>query len=229
VTLPPQGPQVRSLPDGPKYTVGPRCSHCGLFADHAHHIFRRSRQAGGSRTPADWVEIDGRVIANKTPLCWVCHNAVTGEIGGHKSAIRYDQGLFIWCRVLTDEHSVVTGYEPERPLAPQPPTPESLATTPRDSGDSGVSENACPFCGQTKRRRPTVTRSFGRRRKSWRILVPDDAEDGAEVLDTLVDDLGLVLGIEPDGTGRYYVIVPALYYAHQDKARFAESFEGVGG
>lgn len=222
MTLPPTDPQVRSL-SGPEYTVGPRCSHCGLYADHAHHIFRRSRQGGA----ADWVEIDGKIVANKTALCWVCHNKVTGDVGGYGAAIRWDNGLFVWCEVISRGNRIV-GYEPRRPLAPQPPTPESLAATPRDSGDSGVPESACPFCGQTKRRRPTV-RAFGRRRKSWRILVPDDAEDGAEILDTLVDDLGLVLGIEPDGTGRYYVIVPALYYAHQDKARFAESLEGVGG
>jgi hypothetical protein len=223
MTLPAVDPQVRSL-SGPEYTVGPRCSHCGKFAEHAHHIFRRSRQGG----PEDWVEIEGKIVGNKTALCWDCHNLVTGGPGGHRAAIRYDQGLFVWCEVLTDEHSVVAGYAPERPLAPQPPTPESLATSSRDSGNSGSSD-ACPFCGQAKRRRPASSGGFGRRRKTYTIKVPDDAEDGAEVLDTLVDDLGLVLGVEPDGSGRYYVIVPALYYAHQEKARFIESLAGRGG
>jgi hypothetical protein len=222
VTLPAVDPQVRSLA-GPEYKVGPRCSHCGKFAEHAHHIFRRTRQGG----PEDWIEIDGKIVANKTALCWDCHNLVTGEVGGYKAAIRWDDGLYVWCKVIPGPSGKPIGYLPERPLAPQPPTPESLSTTTRESGDSGP--DACPFCGQAKRRRPASVRGFGRLRKSWRILVPDDAEDGADVLDTLVDDLGLVLGIEPDGTGRYYVVVPALYYAHQDKVRFVESLQGVGG
>jgi hypothetical protein len=222
VTLPAVDPQVRSLA-GPEYRVGPRCSHCGKLAEHAHHIFRRTRQGG----PEDWIEIDGKIVGNKTALCWDCHNMVTGEIGGYKAAIRYDQGLFVWCEVIS-EGSRVVGYVPERPLAPQPPTPESLADDPsRASGTSPVSDT-CPFCGQAKRRRPRVP-SFGRRRKSWTIKVPDDAEDGATVLDTLVDDLGLVLGVEPNATGRYYIVLPAVYYAHQEKARFIESVAGRGG
>lgn len=60
--------------------------------------------------------------------------------------------------------------------------------------------------------------------------MPDDAEeDGADVLDTLVDDLALILGVEANQTGRYYVLVPVLYFAHQDKKRFVESVKGVGG
>jgi len=215
---------VRSIP-GPKYTVGPRCSHCGKFADHAHHLFRRTRQGG----PTDWVEVDGAIHGNVVALCFGCHRQITGDVGiGHAAAIRLDaDGCFVWCRVISGPDGRVSGYEPERPLAPQPPTPESLATTPRDSGDSGKPESACPFCGQVKRRRSVPP--FGRRRKSWRILVPDDAEDGAEVLDTLVDDLGLVLGVDPTATGRYYIVLPAVYYAHQEKARFIESVQGVGG
>jgi len=59
--------------------------------------------------------------------------------------------------------------------------------------------------------------------------VPDDAENGAEILDTLVDDMGVILGVEPNQTGRYYIVLPCVYYAHQEKARFVESLKGFGG
>src|SRR4029077_12562639 len=110
-------------------------------------------------------------------------------------------------------------------LDPQPPTPETLAE--RASGAQRESDSACPFCGQAKRRgRP---RGVGRRlRKTWPVKVPDDSEDGADVLDVLVEDLALILGYDPSASARYYVLAAALAYVHQDKARFIESLAGTG-
>jgi len=216
--------QVRGV-SGPAYKVGPVCSNpnCKRWAQDPHHLWRRSELGG----PFDWVAIvvNGaeRIVANKTGLCVPCHRDVTGPPGGHRARIVYDDehNLFVWALVtMIGDHEV-------GPLDPQPPTPETLS---RALGHSPESE-ACPFCGQPPRRRvPTPASSSGaRRRKTWRVLVPDDAEDGAGILDTLVDDLGLTLGVDPVASGRYYILLPVLYHACQSKAALVQSLQGVGG
>jgi hypothetical protein len=210
---------------GEALKVGPRCSQpaCGRFAEHAHHIVRRS-QLGGA---FDWVEIDGVVYANKTGLCVEHHDDVTGRTGGHRAAIRLVEDGWSWCGVETRPDGAIV-YLPFAPLDPQPPTPDSLARA-----SNGTGSDNCPFCGQQTRRRaeaaPPKPPRGRRRRKSWCIEVPDDHEDGADVLDALVDDLALLLGITPNRTGRYFVVVPTLVYAQQDRKAFLDSLAGVGG
>jgi hypothetical protein len=207
--------KVRGL-KGPAYQVGPGCSNpnCASYADDPHHIWSR-RKLGG---PFDWVEVEERTFANKTGVCRPCHDDLTGRVGGHRAAIEYEDGLFFWA-LVNDQGSQRTGL-----LDPQPPTPENLS---RALGHSPESE-ACPFCGQPPRRRAERS-ALARRRKSWIVKVPDDAEDGAEILDTLVDDIGLTIGVDPVASGRYYILLPALYHACQSKAAFVESLKGVGG
>jgi RNA polymerase subunit RPABC4/transcription elongation factor Spt4 len=227
VTLPPwSGPQVRGVP-GPEYKVGPLCCNpgCHHYAEHAHHIFRRTDpRLGGA---FDWVEIKGAVYQNKTAICPRCHDDVTGRIGGHRAAIKllgddYDW-VWWWCAVKHTEDEVELS-QPLAPIEPQPMTPEAFANSRVLPSES----EACPTCGHVKRARPSLA-GRGRARKSWTIKVPDDAEDGAEILDTLVDDMGVILGIEPTQVGRYYIVLPCVYYAHQEKPRFVESLKGVGG
>lgn len=223
MTLSPwDGPQVRGVP-GPDYKVGPHCCNpgCRRYAEHAHHIFRRTDQRLGA--PFDWVEIKGVTYQNKTGVCARCHDDLTGGVGGHKAAIRilgpdYDW-VWTWCAVVHGD--IVT---PLSAIEPQPLTPEQLAET---RVPDPWEPETCPTCGHVKRARPSPV--GGRARKSWTIKVPDDAENGAEILDTLVDDMGLVLGIEPNQTGRYYIVLPCVYYAHQEKPRFVASLKGVGG
>lgn len=208
---------------GPKYKVGPRCSNptCRKIAEHAHHIVRRS-QLGGDYA---WVAIEGVIVANLTGLCADCHDKVTGLVGGHKAAIRYMDGLFYWCSLESDGAEIT--YAPVDLLEPQPSTPETLAGR---ASEASESETSCPFCGHAKRRRRAPAGPDGkrRRRKTWTVKVPDDAEDGAEILDTLVDDLSIVLGTGDDSGARYYTLVPALVYAQQERKRFTESIKGRG-
>jgi hypothetical protein len=225
VTLSPwDGPRVRGV-DGPAYKVSTRCSNpgCNRFAEHVHHIFRRSDQRLGKA--CDWVEIKGAVYQNKTGVCPRCHDDLTGSIGGHKAAIRIEGDDYDWTWMWCVAQQTLTGYSFRAlaPIEPQPLTPEAFAVAERDSLPE---PEVCPTCGHVKRARLTPA---GRARKTWTVLVPDDDEDGAAVLDTLVDDLALILGVEPNRTGRYFVIVPALYHAHQDKRAFADSLRGVGG
>ena len=209
--------------EGPKYTVGPRCSNpqCSRIAEHAHHIVRRSALGGAY----DWVSIDGYVVANKTGLCPQCHDGITGRIGGHTDAIRFVDNVFLWCSVHTDLHDTVE-YLEVGPLEPQPPTPESLAE--RAPGLLEESDS-CPFCGHKNRRRRGTSTHPRRRRKTWTVQVPNDEEDGAEVLDTLVDELAPLLGIDATATGRYFVLVPTLVYAHHHRENLLESLKGHGG
>lgn len=213
--------QVRGV-EGPEYKVGPDCSNpdCKRFAEHAHHIWRRSALGG----PHAWVAIvtndHEHTTGNLTGVCARCHDDLTGRIGGHRARIKYLplKREFHWLRLEN-------GLERDRGLlTPQPPTPETIS---RALGQSPESEEPCPFCGQAKRRRPSG-RSGGRRRKSWVVNVPDDAEDGAEILDALVEDIGLTLGKDPAASGRYYIVLPALYHAVQSKAALVASLKGVG-
>lgn len=225
MTLSPwDGPQVRGVP-GPEYTVGPQCCNpnCRHWADHAHHIFRRTDQRLGKAF--DWVEIKGQVFQNKTGICADCHDDITGRLGGHKAAIRiigpdYDW-VWMWCTVSGGNEVVY----PDKPIRVQPMTPEQLALSRKPEVPPEI--ESCPTCGHITRSR--ANGATARPRKSWTIKVPDDAEDGAEVLDVLVTDMAMILGVEPNQTGRYYVVLPCLYYAHQEKARFVESLKGVGG
>jgi len=224
VTLSPtENRQVRGV-KGPPYKVGPICSNpnCTAWADDPHHLWRRSELGG----PFDWVAIlvngEERIVANKTGLCVPCHRDVTGGPGGHRARIVYDEGLgtFGWA-LVTPQGEHMTGA-----LDPHPPTLETLS---RALGHSPESE-ACPFCGQQPRRRASVSRQTGaRRRKSWRVMVPDDAENGAEILDTLVEDVGLTIGVDPVNSGRYYILLPVLYHACQSKTALVDSLKGIGG
>src|SRR5882672_5400132 len=191
---------------------------CSRLAEHAHHIVRRSQLAGDYA----WIEVEGLVLPNLAGLCVAHHDEITGSVGGHKAAVRLIEGKWWWCRLSPSASPL-----PVSALDPQPPTPEELA--PQAAGHTQESDT-CPFCGQARRRRPLPRAGGRRRRKSWTIQVPDDlAEDGAELLDVLIDDLALVIGVEPNATGRYYVVLPTLYLAVQNKQAFVENLQGAGG
>lgn len=70
------------------------------------------------------------------------------------------------------------------------------------------------LCARCKRPvRSQGPREAPRKRKRWQISVPDDAEDGAEILDTLVEEarkrLAPVLGWNAD-VGAFYVLSAVL-------------------
>ena len=207
---------------GPAYKVGPRCCnpHCRKIAAHAHHLWRRSEII----KDYDWVEVDGWIVAGKVGVCADCHSYLTEN----KQAIRLDEQAktFSWCVVTGSKPSLE--YHDVGLIEPQPPTPELLATLAPDQGTG--SEESCPFCGQLKRRRRR-TGALRRRRKSWLVKVPADAEeDGAAVLDALVENIApLVPNADTSTTGRYYVLVPVLAYATMNAKNFVETMEGVGG
>ena len=215
---------------GKPYKVGGKCAvpGCESQVDHGHHIFRRSALAGAFF----WVRLpDGQVVGNLTGLCWRHHEGITGKRWGHSHWIQWRNGEYLWgtIRLGVEVPNWDTDFIPVGPLDPQPPAPDLLdAPQPTERSEP----DRCPECGQQKRRSgsPAIsTPGAPRRRKSWIVKVPDDHEDGADVLDVLVDDLAPLLGIDPTASGRYHVLVPVLVYAHQDERGFIESIKGVGG
>jgi len=226
VTLPPSDSwNVRGI-DGPAYKVGARCCNpnCQRYSEHAHHMWRRSRIAGDWA----WVSVDGYVVANKVGVCVRCHDDLTGRVGGHKAAIQFhsEDKTFHWCLVADTATGV--NLHGVGLLEPQPLTPELLATLEPDQGTG--SEGHCPFCGAVKqRRRRGAGARLGRRRKTWLVSVPDSVEeDGAEVLDSLVENLAPLIPM-PNATaseGRYWVLVPALAFAQMQPDQFVKTWEG---
>jgi hypothetical protein len=225
MTLPPLDNWDVTGVSGPKYKVGPWCCvpSCKKPADHAHHLWRRSFLTGDFY----WVELpDGSVVGNVVALCVRHHDNVTGRLGGHRNAIRmtHPDKVFWWCRVGEEDEGLE--YEFLAPIEPQPSTREALVASPADTGSE-----TCPTCGQKTAGRPSAPARQGRprRRKNFNIPVPADAEEnGAEVLDTLIADVGVLLGREADANGRYYIVVPALYFAATERERFLESVRGEG-
>ena len=185
-------------------------------------MVRRS-QLGGA---FDWVEIEGEDLPEPFRALLRVPREITGRISGHKAAIRLSpKGSSTGPRSSSTGNGWIT-YLPFMPLDPHPPAPDSLA----QRASNETEPESCPFCGQTTKRRRAESSTPGpaRRRKSWTIKVPDDAEDGAEILDTLVDDLAPHLHIDPTATGRYYVVLPSLVYVHQNIGTFLDSLRGVG-
>jgi hypothetical protein len=229
VTLPPIPSTAVVGVVGKPYKVGGKCAvpDCGRTVDHGHHIFRRSALAGAFF----WVRLpDGQVVGNLTGLCWYCLVGVTGKRWGHTHWIQWRDGEYLWgsVRLGVEIPKWDTDFIPIGPLDPQPPAPD-LLDAPQPTEES--EPDRCPECGQQKRRSGSPagsTPGAPRRRKSWIVKVPDDHEDGADVLDTLVDDLAPLLGIDPTASGRYHVLVPVLVYAHQDERGFIASIKGVG-
>lgn len=207
---------------GPTYKVGPRCCNpqCSRFADQAHHMWRRSEIIRNY----DWVEVDGVIYAGKVGICVLCHNQLTEN----KMAIRLEGREFSWCLVSGSKTTGDLTFHPVGLIEPQPLTPELLATLAPDQGQG--SEEGCPFCGQRKRRRPGQG-ALGRRRASWLVKVPADAdEDGASLLDALVENMApFVPNADTSAVGRYYVLVPVLAYAQMNVKNFVETMEGIGG
>jgi len=183
VTLPPLPSTAVVGVVGKPYKVGGKCAvpGCESQVDHGHHIFRRSALAGAFF----WVRLpDGQVVGNLTGLCWRHHEGITGKRWGHSHWIQWRNGEYLWgtIRLGVEVPNWDTDFIPVGPLDPQPPAPDLLdAPQPTERSEP----DRCPECGQQKRRSgsPAIsTPGAPRRRKSWIVKVPDDHEDGADVL-----------------------------------------------
>lgn len=201
--LPHENRDVRGLegPEFPAYKVGPVCCApgCSRYADHPHHLWRRSALGGAF----SWVELwDHTIVGNVVPLCARCHQDVTeGRVW-----MRYEED---GKKVVWDDNSV------KFPAAifPQPPRMGATLTPAEKPFLGPASRVMCPGCGralphESDEKKP---RDMSRRRKTWVVSVPDDArEDGALVLDTLLDECRDLFQHGEDRNVRYFTLVQAL-------------------
>ncbi len=199
--LPHDNQDVKGLsgPQFPKYKVGPVCciDGCSHFADHSHHLWRRSFLGGDF----SWVELwDHTIVGNLVPLCWKHHELVT-------------QGK-LWMRWENDE-IVCAPPELKYGLAIYPQPPRHGVSVVENRSDSPLGPASRPVCPGCHRPLPhpkdeTDKREKSRRRKTWTVTVPDDGEDGALVLDTLLEECRALFAHDESVNTRYFSLVQAL-------------------
>lgn len=201
---------------------------CISVSQQAHHLWRRSFLRG---QPQDWVSLpSGRIVANTIGLCMRHHGFITGGIGGHKAMIRLEPDeTFIWLTPAEDS------WVNEGLLHPQPFSDQPVELEPVRAKISAAHAHpnlepgeTCQSCGY---QRP-LPRPPGpaRKTKSYGLLVPDDAEIGADVLDEWVGQLAIVLGFGEDVSQRlvrYHTIVAALAWTMQNRQQFIEDIMEV--
>jgi hypothetical protein len=220
---------VRAWREGPKYKVGPSCANpdCDRFADHAHHIQRRSFFGHG--VPCNWITVpqptllgtEEITVGNLAGLCFKCHDDVTQN----KQRIQWlDQFGFIWINGLGERRGKLNPHPPYKTALSA--AGDSLAGShPQESGSAEGHDHAdlteCDSChgtGRTPRRRkaPAELKPGEKRRKgTWSVHVPKDAEDGAEILDALLQPVADKLGRGSHKSWRYFTLVEALVWVNQ--------------
>lgn len=182
----------------PSFKVGPVCCapDCSRFAEHPHHLWRRS-QLGG---PFDWVKLeDGTILGNKVGLCFQCHRRVTDN----EVRIIWLHDKFWWAEYGT----LLVG---DRAITPQPPIHGKPNVTRHSAPDGPASVPTCTECGRALPHKHDGPKEPKRRRKTWTITVPDDAEDGAVILDVFLEELRKVFGHGEEKNLRYLTTVQAF-------------------
>lgn len=197
--------------DGPKYRVGPGCAvpGCTKFADHAHHIWRRSFLSGDYK----WVRLwDGRVLQNIMGICHRHHELVTVN---EADLVFNDEGVFTWVSLDTFG-----------PLSPQPLSLEAFEAKAMQLtidggevphthvvGEHDHAAEVCPTCGKRKKPKDDLPAGEKRARATWSVSVPkDERENGAEVLDELILACAERLGRADHASYKYFAIVEIAAY-----------------
>lgn len=188
----------------PRYKVKPLCAHpdCSRFVDHVHHLVRRSFVGGD----VAWVRFgNGDIVGNLVGLCYRHHEQVTVN----QAAIMYEERLhqFTW----VDDEGAACGA-----LYPHPPKHGHVHED--ETGEPVLigpgSTHICPGCKRPIPREKTAgeKKEPAKRRKSWTIKVPDETEeDGALVLDTLLEECATLFGRDMSASNnRYFVVAQAL-------------------
>ena len=226
MTLAPRiDPEIRGVP-GSRAEMNVTCAApaCISRSQQGHHMWPRSYLRG---QPTEWVRLpSGKVVSNVVGLCVRHHNDVTGAIGGHKAMIRLEMGdQFIWLHKGITSQSWVN----EGPIHPQPVdgAVDNLESQVAHHHVELAEGQRCESCGYEK----PVKRAPGpkRQRKTWAALVPDDSEDGAEILDSHVEQIAAYLGLSVEEgirSVRYHVVEKALYFVVMNPRLLIEDLGG---
>jgi hypothetical protein len=207
---------------GKPVELPPRCvvPGCLSLVRQRHHLWPKSFLRG---QPYEWVEIGERVLANSVGLCVRHHHEVTSPVGGHVAHIRWNERLAVFEWWENDEDRIWTCRGPLRGQALIEPEPEVHRVRRQ--------EGLCPTCGHVVDKPPRLKREKTslppRKTKTWTILVPDDAEIGADVLDTYCEDLAVLLGFDTSSQRllRYHVLAVALTWVNINKTQFVTDIE----
>ena len=208
-------PSVRGV-EGKPSIVTDRCvaPDCPDVARERHHLWPRSFLQG---QPNEWVTVQGQVIPNVVGLCYHHHLQVTGT-KGHLAHIRWNEKLKLleWWenKYRRDDEDIWDCRGPLKSQGILPATP-----VPPRSREAEV----CEGCGRPKvKARPQLPPGEKRKVKVWSLVAPDDSEDGTEILDVYIENLGEQMGFHDLSARlyRYHVLVPVLEWVNQNQAEF---------
>lgn len=207
--------------DGPAYDLNILCAAPGCLerADDTHHVWRRSFLGG----PFTYVKLpDDSTLGNIIGLCRKHHIQVTDDAAW----ITWENSQLCWTTdnqvtlplAFQPPHALGEVRTPPSELIPEAAldsTLDDVLTT--DLTQTVVHENECPTCHQPFPK-PKVERQKEekRPRRTWSITVPvDQRENGAETLDTLLEEARLEMakaGIAygGDDSTRWAVLAGAL-------------------
>lgn len=196
---------------GNAYDVPPTCSHpeCDRPAAHVHHVWPRSFLRG---QPYEWVRFDdGLIVGNRLGFCVEHHEQLTGQIGGYRAMLRWmpDDRAYWWAYRAEDRGENMT-WLPCGPLKHQPPIFDGDGEQEAHGHVLETDVEICPTCGHHKRKPEREEPKPGRARptKEWTIVVPDDAEVGADLLDDWIEDFAIAFGLDhyTSRLKRYHVL-----------------------
>lgn len=211
-------PEIRGV-DGKPGDVTGECvaPGCHSPAQQRHHLWSRAYLRG---QPQEWVQVEGRTMQNTVGLCVACHSAVTGDVGGHRAHIRYNERVSIfewWAKGSDDDWFYVGPIDRQRFIDAQPEARRIRAQ-----------EGLCPECGKPLRSHPEKHPPGPKRRVStWSVVVPDDGEVGSDVMDDHVEQFAAMLGFGDASTRlkRYHVLALVLSWAMVNKELLLRDLE----
>lgn len=165
-----------------------RIPGCRRPATDPHHIVPRGRTGG----PLRYLLLDGQVVANIAGLCRRHHDKLTEG-----------RSAFLW-------REAQWWYQSEVRL---------VAVLPLDNAGviAALGGKHCPHCGRPKPR-PQPWENRPRERRQVAVIVPNDAaENGAEVLESLSEQVAELMGCDNPHTpgARYFAMTAALAGALQ--------------
>lgn len=203
--------------DGPDYKVASVCAHpkCHKFTDHAHHIVRRSFIGGDVK----WVEYKGKLIENLVGLCYSHHEEVTKN----EAFIFWDElnSAFVWYDQPDEEPGLLIGRLSTGLGCDYIRDPKDLLDNAHQHFDGPASTDKCETCKRPLPR-PKDKKEQARPRRTWAVTVPvDERENGAEVLDSLMDECRKIFGHDESKTVRYFTLTQALALVVQHADRMA--------
>jgi hypothetical protein len=172
---------------------------CGQFATQAHH--RKMRSQGGNNE-----------LTNLMHVCHGCHSKI------HQFPERsYGMGFLVRSH---EDPATVRRVELRYDYVNDP---EDRLDNAHHHFDGPGAKATCPTCKRTLPKPKDEKTEEKRERRTWSITVPmDEREDGAETLDTLLEECRRLFGHDESKTVRYFTLAQALALVVQHGHRLVQ-------